>query len=361
MTTESKPRLFTFKSAGWVILIASLASLGLITWAVGPALMRHFTRPPGDGVTIESYRFALEPSLVERDLIKPITLHRDMVPVMRDPQTMRGGDVDAYNEAQRGKFLVPGERVIGVVINDEARAYPINLLFVHEIIEDTLGGVPIAVTYNWPCDSVRVFEAPPDNLAVSGLLYNSNLLMYAKSAADPSGETHVPESLWCQLQARAVTGPDAAEGRTLKVVPAQLTEWGMWLDRHPDTTVVLKDPMFFKRYKLAEPTQYFLGDHLIAPVAPLPEVDPALLKEPVIAIRAGEAGRIYPLSLIQSKLGADGTWTDRLGETAFRFEGFSESTDTVQVIPEDPEASLEVIHGFRFAIGAMFPDLPFAE
>ena len=78
-------------------------------------------------------------------------------------------------------------------------------------------------------------------------------------------------------------------------------------------------------------------------------------------MRAGGAGRIYPLSLIQSRLDDEGTWTDRIGETEFRFEAYREASRTVLVVPTSPEAPVEAIHGFRFAIHAMYPDLPEAR
>jgi len=349
-----------------VVLITSLVMLALVAWAVAPALFRTFTRPPGDGETLESYGFALEPCLVPRELIKPITLHRDMVPVMTAPASMPGADVAALNEQQRGKYLVSGDRVVGVVLNGEARAYPLTLLYVHEIIHDTLGGEPVAVTYCWPSDSPRIVRRMIDGaaveLAVSGLLYNSHALYYIRSEVDPASEAHVPESLWSQLEARAISGPAAAEGRVLATVPAQLTTWAHWLAAFPDTTVITEDPRFHKRYRQSEPKQYFIESDLIAPVAPLPAMSSVGLKDKVIAVRGGGVNRVYPISLIASKLDAGGTWIDRAGDVSIHFFLYDDASHSVMVTLDSiaPDGGAEVVHGLWFAIHAAFPDLPLA-
>ena len=357
-------RLFTFRSGGWVILITALGSLALIIWAVAPALMQSFTRPPGDGTQIETYRFDLTNCLVEKSLIVPAMLHRDMVPFMSNPNMMAGSDVARLNAEERGKFLVSSDRVIGVEIGGESRAYPISILNVHEIINDTLGGIPIVVTYHWTCDSVRVFQREVEGstveFGVSGLLYNSNLLMYIRGDADPESEDHQPESLWCQLQARAITGDHAADGQTLNVIRATLTNWAQWLTRHPDTTVITRDPAFAKRYKGAEPTSYFLSDNLIAPVHPMPDTDAIGLKDKVIAIRGETINRVYPLRVIARNLDDEGVWLDPFPSGSVRFEAYDDAGKTVLVTVES-ESPPEVIHGFWFALHGMFPELELVQ
>ena len=114
-----------------------------------------------------------------------------------------------------GRFLVPGDLVIGLSLHGEARAYPLEILALHEVCNDTLGGEPILVTYQPLCDSAVVFERRVDGhtreFGVSGLLYNSNLLMYDRHPEQPQDE-----SLWSQLQFRALAGPAAAQHATLR-------------------------------------------------------------------------------------------------------------------------------------------------
>ena len=104
-----------------------------------------------------------------------------------------------------------------------ARAYPLRLLNWHEVINDTLGGQPVAITYSPLCDSSvgfrRMVADKVQEFGVSGLLLNSNLIMYNRQsgAAD--------ESLWSQLQCRAIAGPAAASQQTLEVLPIAVVSW----------------------------------------------------------------------------------------------------------------------------------------
>jgi hypothetical protein len=177
--------------------------------------------------------------------------------------------------------------VIGVVVGEEARAYPIRVLNWHEVVNDTLGGLPIAVTYHPLCDSVVVFDRRVAGgtleFGVSGLLWNSNLLMYDRRASPDE------ESLWSQLMARAVAGPAATgEGVALRVMPASVTRWDLWLAEHPDTTVVEPDPLLFERYERNPYGNYFLTGKLRFPVEPLPPPDgPPLMQRMIVIERDG--------------------------------------------------------------------------
>src|SRR5262245_8924469 len=200
-----------------------------------PAVIRSFKHAPGDGKNIDSYGFDLSHLLVSRSEIAPATLHRDMVPVMGNPTASgpepadpaltgveglrkRWEKMQRRNDPKYGKYLVPSDKVIGVEVNGEARAYPISVMYVHEIINDTLAGVPIAVTYNWLCDSISVFDRRLDDrtlmFGASGLVYNSNMLMYDRALPTPDGPARPEESLWVQLDGRAIGGPAVDENET---------------------------------------------------------------------------------------------------------------------------------------------------
>jgi hypothetical protein len=113
---------------------------------------------------------------------------------------------------------------------------------------------------------------------ISGLLYNSNLLIFDRHADDQG------ESLWSQLLARAVAGPAAAEDHVLKIVPASLSRWDVWLRRYPDTTVVRPDPTLFKRYERNPYGNYYLTGRLRFPVHPLPPEQGYPLMQPMVVI-----------------------------------------------------------------------------
>jgi hypothetical protein len=332
---ETRPRrLLTFRSGGWVLLLAASLIVVILLITVGPALRRLSNRPPGDGKDPATYGFDLTPSLVPREEIVAAQLHRDLLEALVEPPVMDGQAVATFNEEHRGKYLVSHDRVVGVQVGDEARAYPLVVLASHEIVNDQLGGKLIAVTYNPLCDSAVVFDRTIGGEAVefgvSGLVYNGNLLMYDRRPE------MLGESLWCQLQARAVTGPAAAAGRVLSLIPAQLTHWGDWLSRHPGTTVLAPEEAALARYQpqYASYEGYFVSDELLFPVDPPPPATGPPAKTPCVIVFAGERRRVYPLSLIARRADASGDWWDAIAGRTFNFHHAADP-DVVRVRCDD--------------------------
>ncbi len=148
---------------------------------------------------------------------------KDSIPALTDPKMSLVGEAT---------YLADEERVIGIVAGGEARAYPLQNLDYHEIINDDVNGIPVVVTYCPLCDSSAVFDRRTKigkrEFGVSGLLYNNNVLMY-----DRGGQ---PESLWSQVMASGVSGP--ANTKSLNALPLEVTTWKDWRSRHPDTKVV---------------------------------------------------------------------------------------------------------------------------
>ena len=112
------------------------------------------------------------------------------------------------------------DRILGVAINGTARAYPFFVLWWHEIVNDTLGGEPVLVTYCPLTGSGLAFDPRHDgralNFGVSGLLFENNLMMFDRET----------ESLWPQLLLGAGCGPE--RGAELRRVPVVETTWGEW-------------------------------------------------------------------------------------------------------------------------------------
>ncbi len=128
--------------------------------------------------------------------------------------------------------LAPADLVLGVVVGKEARAYPIDTLNYEprrKVLNDTLGGQPIAVTWCDACHSGIVYSREADGrtlvLAVSGQLWKDSLVMYDQ-------ETH---SLWSQLTGEAKLGKRA--GTRLRRLPSVVTDWQSWARAHPESTV----------------------------------------------------------------------------------------------------------------------------
>jgi hypothetical protein len=346
--------LFTFRSAGWVLLLSALVTALVIVMTLGPAIQRAMNRPPGDGRNPGTYGFALEPSLVPADGIVAGQLHRDLLEALVEPPTIPGSGVKTWNEENRGKYLVTDDRVVGVVVNGEARAYPLQVLALHEICNDVLGGAPIGVTYSPLCDSVVVFDRRVSDetveFGVSGLLYNSNLLMYDRQE-DIGGE-----SLWSQLRARAVTGPAAAAETGLALIPVTVTHWADWLATHPETTVLAPNDNMIELYKGTNYASYFLRDDLLFPVSPsLPEGMPTPKTPCVIVFHGGES-RCYTLPYIAQRTTQtdSGTWFDTLGGERFTFHYFSDPAVALVRHAETGEPAT-VVYSFLFAWYAMHP------
>jgi hypothetical protein len=309
----------------------------------------------GDGRTVSSYRFDLSTCLVPQDRIVAAGFPRDGLLALDDPPFMPAGEVERRNADGRGKFLVANDRVVGVAIAGDARAYPLRLLRWHEVVNDTVGGVPILVTYNPLCDAVVVAErriqAEAVEFGVSGLLYNSNLLLYDRSGDAASA------SLWSQLQGRAVAGPAAAHGLRLRLLPAAVASWGDWFEQHPDTRVLAPLDRMKSLYKRNPYHSYFGSDLLRFPVSPLPPSDDIPLKERVTIVSVGDEHAVFALTRLAAAVGrARGVWHDELAGMPFEIR-FDSELGTATVEPTDgTPTGFAVRHAFWFAWHAMHPD-----
>jgi len=145
------------------------------------------------------------------------------VPALLRPNAVRAAAISGFDD---------NELVIGLQINGEARAYPVNFINdpEHEVINDDLGDVPIAVTWCDHCSNSVVFErrvdGKPLTLSVAGMLWRDNMVMRDETGTE-----------WSQLLGRAMKG--IRKGRSLRVIPSTLTSWKSWKQRYPRTTVVV--------------------------------------------------------------------------------------------------------------------------
>jgi hypothetical protein len=138
-------------------------------------------------------------------------------------------------------FLEDREPVLVAEVGGRARAYPVQILVWHEIVNDRLGGRPIAITYCPLCNSSLVFEREVDGVGVlrfgtTGNLRNSDLVMWDDRT----------ESWWQQLTGEAVVG--RLTGRRLVVLPSQTLSWGDFKARYPDGDVLSRDTGYVRDY-----------------------------------------------------------------------------------------------------------------
>ncbi len=148
---------------------------------------------------------------------------KDGIPSIDNPQFAPVPD--------RRDWLADTEPVIGLEINGDARAYPLRVLTWHEIANDTVGGVPVAVTYCPLCNAAIVFEAEVKGqrltFGTTGKLRHSDLVMYDRQTG----------TWWQQFTGRGIVGQHT--GEKLNFIPARLESWREFLDRHPDGKVLI--------------------------------------------------------------------------------------------------------------------------
>jgi hypothetical protein len=141
--------------------------------------------------------------------------------------------------AAANAYLSDDEPVVIVEIDGDVRAYPVQVLIWHEIVNDTVGGVPVSITYCPLCNSavsyVREARGVETTFGTSGRLYASALVMYDRAT----------ESLWTHFDGRAVVGVLA--GDTLESVPSPLVAWSEFRAAHPEGMVLDRGATGFRR------------------------------------------------------------------------------------------------------------------
>ncbi len=208
----------------------------------------------------------------------------DGIPAIDRPVFVPAGAADAW--------LKPAEPVLALEVNGDARAYPLQILIWHEIVNDTVGGRPIAVTYCPLCNSGLVFDRVVDgrtlDFGTSGRLYQSDLLMYDR-------QTH---SLWAQMEGRAVVGERA--GTRLGRIPANTISYGDFKAVYPSGRVLSRETGHARSYGL---NPYQAYDR--------PDSTPFLFrgqpdrrrppKERVVGITVGAVSRAYPWPVLATQ------------------------------------------------------------
>ena len=300
--------------------------------------------------------FSLADLLVPREHIQSQELTRDEIVPLDMPEVVDAEGLAEFNfdrqAAGHYEFLDGPDRIVGLELNGESRAYPVSLLAIHQVVNDELGGVPLLVSYCPWCDAVLVFDrrVGEDALmfAASGLLYSSNMLMYDRT------ERRGQESLWCQLQGRAVSGPQAVAGATLSMLPAELLNWAGWLAIHPDTGVAVERDA--KQGPLeVDFDAYYLEAKLRYPAWPqLPGSSPLHAFERVVAVGNDDSWTVYPLRQLERELGS-GSWQEMNG-AVFSLCGPAEQIPAaVRVVPADG-ADVRIAYSLWFAWYAMHPE-----
>ncbi len=236
-----------------IIGIIAVAAMAILAGSSTPQASIVSELPDVDSESTQSTMTLMETNglkhIIPLDKIKGGGPPKDGIPSIDDPK---------FAEIQGSQFVSDSDIVIGLEINGDARAYPLFILVWHEIVNDRVGDVPVAVTYCPLCYTNQVFERVIDGNEVefgtSGKLYNSNLLMYDRWT----------ESYWSQALGIAVTGE--LTGMQLKKVPFDVITWGDWKKLHPDTLVLTTDTGHLRSYATDPYGNYYTDPRIIFPV-----------------------------------------------------------------------------------------------
>lgn len=132
-------------------------------------------------------------------------------------------DNPSFSTVKELHGLSPKEPVISITINNDSRAYPVRVLMYHEIVNDTVGGKPVAITYCPLCNAAIVFERTVNgktlDFGTTGKLRNSDLVMYDRQT----------ESWWQQFTGDAIVG--AYTGTQLMMLPTRLEAYELFVKR----------------------------------------------------------------------------------------------------------------------------------
>jgi hypothetical protein len=266
----------------------------------------------------------------------------------------RGGPPkDGIPAIDRPKFvdsaaagLRADDRVLGFVHNGVTKAYPVRILNWHEVVNDRFGDAPVAVTYCPLCGTGIAFDARLGgqtlNFGVSGLLYNSDVLLYDRGT----------ESLWSQLKQQAVSG--RLKGTRLQALPLEHTSWADWHARHPATLVLSTDTGFARDYAHDPYAGYERVQRLLFNVEH--RDDRYAPKEWVLGVTVGAARKAYPFSVLESAARGRGTHElrDTVGGQAI-YVRYDARHRTAQALDAQRRA-LPSVMAFWFAWVAFNPD-----
>ena len=204
-----------------------------------------------------------------------------LIPIseVKDGGPGKGGipsiDNPIFINASSQTFLSDNDLVIGIVKNNEVKAYPLSILNWHEITNDDLNGELVTInfcpltgtSFGWK----SISNGTTTTFGVSGLLYNANLILYDRNT----------DSYWSQIKLQCISGDLIRDEPTL--INVVETNWLTWKTLYPNTKVLSTDTGFSRNYGINPYSDYLASDNsFLFPFSPLNEALP--FKERVYGI-----------------------------------------------------------------------------
>jgi hypothetical protein len=223
----------------------------VLTTLLLPFAVAHAQRSYDVDILAETFGFdaATKKSVALSDLRQGCPA-RDCIPSIDNPK---------YVSADEAAHVADDELVITLSYKGQYRAYPSKILDHHEIVNDTIAGDPLAITWCPLCGSAvgieRTVGGTVTEFGVSGVLYNSDLVLYDRAT----------ETLWEQIEAKGIVG--TMTDVELALVPVSMSKWAKWRDKHPDTLVLSTDTGFEYDYTTDRFAEYRDSTGLFMPVS----------------------------------------------------------------------------------------------
>ena len=236
--------------------------------------------------------------------------------------------------SQAAKWLSPVEPVVSLTLDGRTRAYPLQILIWHEIVNDRFGDVPVIVTFCPLCYSVNVFDRRINGreytFGTSGMLRYSNLVMY----------DHQTESLWQQVIGRALVGDMA--GANLKAIPAQIISFEQFRTTYKNGLVLSRTTGHKRNYGRNPYAGY--DDIHKSPFMYKGKADDRLRPmEKLVTVSVDNFSKAYPYSLTQSKYVIN---DEIAGESivVFHIRGAVSAMDRAQIATSREDGSTGVFY-----------------
>ena len=262
---------------------------------------------------------------------------KDGIPSINDPVFAKPSD---------NKELAATEPVIQLTINGDTRAYPLRILTWHEIVNDVVGDVPVAVTYCPLCNASIAFDRRVDGAVLefgtTGKLRLSDLVMYDRQT----------ESWWQQFTGEAIVGQH--QGKELTMLPVRVVSFSDFAKAHPDGKVLVPNSANLRPYGRNPYVNY---DSRNAPYPLFTGDLPSNINPMTRLVVIRENGK--PLAITMAKLREQGS--AKLGSVTLSWQkGVNSALDAAQIAQGRDVGSvsatrivdgkeLEVVHDITFA------------
>ncbi len=226
-------------------VLTTMIGLGLILTACAPPAPARPTTTPAPATPTYTPAELRHPAVIAGEFTTDFTRHavpyteiisggpsKDGIPAIDAPKFVTTSEAAAWLEAV--------EPVVLLALNGEVRAYPLQILIWHELVNDTVGGVPVGVTFCPLCNTATAFERTVAgqvlDFGTTGRLRYSNMLMYDRPT----------ESWWQQATGEALVGE--LLGAQLVMLPAAIVSWHDFQTAHPDSLVLSRETGYTRPY-----------------------------------------------------------------------------------------------------------------